>query len=212
MYMFDYLVKVTTVGEASVGKSCLVNRFTTGRFTELYDITIGVDFATKTISTDYKGNKKKVKIQIWDTAGQESFRSITRSYYRNSAVVLLVFDVSNRDSFAKINRWLNEVRNMNTHCNPKVYLVGNKSDIPNREVLKVVAEEYATENGLLYHETSAKTGEGVKELFDKLSIEVVGDIIDGKYEYINHSGVKIREEYSESLKSTIGMNKLRGCC
>ena len=211
---FDYLVKITTVGDQSVGKTCVVNRFVSGKFTDVYDITIGVDFCTKTIPVRYKGVDKSVKIQVWDTAGQEVFRSITRSYYKNSAVVLLVFDVSNRDSFTRIDRWFREVITMNTANNPTVYLVGNKTDVSKREVTKSDAENYAHECGLIYRETSAKNGSGIRELFDELSFKIVSDIHNGKLEVGQVSGVKGRNISNdiESLTDRSTGRKFNQCC
>lgn len=207
---FDYLVKMTTVGEQSVGKTCLVNRFVSSKFTDVYDLTIGVDFSTKTIPVTYKGIKKMVKIQVWDTAGQEAFRSITRSYYKNSAVVLLVFDVSSRDSFIRTNKWLREVIDMNTANNPCVYLVGNKTDVRHREVERSVAEQYAMENSLIYRETSAKTGFGIEELFNEMALNVVKDLHTGIIKAGLGSGVKYREIFDDvSLRDDERINR---CC
>lgn len=121
---FDYIFKFVVIGDSSVGKSCIVLRFIEGVFNPDQENTIGVEFGAKVANV----NGTNVKIQIWDTAGQEAFQSITRSYYRGAAGVLLVFDLTNRDSFKNTERWLQETKN-NASDEMVVCLVGNKSDL-----------------------------------------------------------------------------------
>ena len=126
-----YLLKYIIVGDSSVGKSCFMLRFTDNRFKLDHDITIGVEFGTKVI----KIGKNLIKIQIWDTAGQESFRSIARSYYRGAVGVLMMYDITNKDSFINIFRWLTEIKEMATnHVN--ITLIGNKLDLAEHRVVK----------------------------------------------------------------------------
>ena len=113
-----YLLKYIIVGDSSVGKSCFMLRFTDNRFKLDHDITIGVEFGTKVI----KIGKNLIKIQIWDTAGQESFRSIARSYYRGAVGVLMMYDITNKDSFINIFRWLTEIKEMATNAITKRHL------------------------------------------------------------------------------------------
>jgi Ras-related protein Rab-2A len=156
-YTFKYII----IGESGVGKSCLLLQFTDKRFEPLFDMTIGVEFGARSIQL----NNQEVKLQIWDTAGQESFRSITRSYYRGACGALLVFDVTNRASFQSLQGWLDDAR---ANCNVPitVMLVGNKSDLESkRQVPKEEAQAFAEEKGLSYIETSAKTAANVDEAF-----------------------------------------------
>ena len=156
-YTFKYII----IGESGVGKSCLLLQFTDKRFEPLFDMTIGVEFGARSIQL----NNQEVKLQIWDTAGQESFRSITRSYYRGACGALLVFDVTNRASFQSLQGWLDDAR---ANCNVPitVMLVGNKSDLESkRQVSKEEAQAFAEEKGLSYIETSAKTAANVDEAF-----------------------------------------------
>ncbi|KAF5405293.1 Rab GTPase [Paragonimus heterotremus] len=144
-----------------VGKSCLLLQFTDRRFQPVYDLTIGVEFGARMINLD----KKQIKLQIWDTAGQESFRSITRSYYRGAAGALLVYDVTRRDTYDHLTTWLEDARQ---HASPNmvITLVGNKCDLESRrEVQREEGETFAQEHGLLFVETSAKTGVNVEESF-----------------------------------------------
>ena len=152
----------------SVGKSCLLMQFTDGYFKESHEATIGVDFGSQIIPID----GIPVKIQIWDTAGQEDFRAITRAYYREACAALLVYDVTSRQSFSETQTWLKAVRNNATNSNIVLTLVGNKTDLcgrltgaDRRRVKKSEGEHFADSNGLLYMETSAKTGDNVQEVF-----------------------------------------------
>ena len=112
------------MGDSSVGKSCLLLQFTDKRFKQTHDLTIGVEFGARTLQV----GKQAVKLQIWDTAGQESFRSITRSYYRGSIGALLVYDVTKRTSFENLQKWLEEMRE-NAYSKMTIILIGNKVDL-----------------------------------------------------------------------------------
>merc|ERR1711991_669541 len=159
--LYDYLLKFIIIGPSGAGKSCLLLQFTDKRFLTDHELTIGVEFGTRMIEVD----GKKIKLQLWDTAGQESFRSITRSYYRGAQGALLVFDITKRSSFAHLQSWLEEVRRQGTD-NMSVLVVGNKSDLAaDRQVSREEAEEFAATNGLKYIETSAKTADNVDAAF-----------------------------------------------
>jgi Ras-related protein Rab-2A len=128
----------------------------------VHDLTIGVDFGSKIV--DLEGGEQ-VKLQIWDTAGQESFRSIARSYYRDAAGALLVFDVTRKESFSHCERWLQETRQF-SHPNIVITLVGNKCDLTQKRIVnRSEAESFAAGNGLRYVEASAKSATGVDEAF-----------------------------------------------
>jgi Ras-related protein Rab-2A len=149
------------IGDTGVGKSCLLLQFVDRRFSAVHDLTIGVDFGSRIIDLD----GERVKLQIWDTAGQESFRSIARSYYRDAAGALLVFDVTRRETFKHLEKWLQETRQFASQqiC---ITLVGNKTDLnKKRAITRAEAEEFAREFDLAYIETSAKTADGVDEAF-----------------------------------------------
>jgi small GTP-binding protein len=122
-YIFKYII----IGDTGVGKSCLLMRFIEGKFNTRYEVTVGVEFGAKVVNI----NEDPVKLQIWDTAGQETFKSITRSYYRSAAGALLVYDVTNRESFQNVHKWLDECRE---HGNPlmTIILIGNKVDLEDR--------------------------------------------------------------------------------
>eukprot|EP01098_Paradermamoeba_levis_P005912 TRINITY_DN2460_c0_g3_i2.p1 TRINITY_DN2460_c0_g3~~TRINITY_DN2460_c0_g3_i2.p1 ORF type:complete len:307 (-),score=86.71 TRINITY_DN2460_c0_g3_i2:145-1065(-) len=156
-YMFKYII----IGDSGVGKSCLLLQFTDRRFQPAHDLTIGVEFGARVITIE----GKQIKLQIWDTAGQENFRSITRSYYRGAAGALLVYDISRRDSFNRLASWLQDARQ---HSNPNmtIMLIGNKSDMEEKRAVSIEeGEQFARENGLIFLETSAKTDTNVEEVW-----------------------------------------------
>jgi len=159
----DHLFKLLIIGDAGVGKSSILVRFADNIFTPSYITTIGVDFKIRTIEL----NGQKIKLQIWDTAGQERFRTITATYYRGAHGVLVVFDVTEPQTFLNVKKWLSEISN---HCDdvPRV-LVGNKLDAPNRVVDQKDAETYANQQNIKYFETSAKTNIGVEEMFTEIT-------------------------------------------
>jgi len=158
---YKHLFKYIIIGDTAVGKSCLLQQFTDNRFQPVHDLTIGVEFGSKTIMIE--GNA--VKLQIWDTAGQEKFRSITRSYYRGAAGCLLVYDITRRETFEHLPSWLEDCRKYASQ-NITIILIGNKSDIETKRVVsKSEAEDFARANNLTFLETSAKTAENVDQAF-----------------------------------------------
>merc|ERR1712000_103300 len=171
---YKYLFKYIIVGDTGVGKSCLLLQFTDKRFQPVHDLTIGVEFGARMISLD----GKQIKLQIWDTAGQESFRSITRSYYRGAAGALLVYDITRRETFTHLSSWLDDARQ---HSNKEmtIMLIGNKSDLDHRrQVQYEEGEKFAKENGLVFLETSAKTAEHVEEAFVRTAKTIYQKIQD----------------------------------
>jgi len=165
---YDYLFKLLLIGDSGVGKSCLLLRFADDTYTESYISTIGVDFKIRTVELD----GKTIKLQIWDTAGQERFRTITSSYYRGAHGIIVVYDVTKRETFTNINKWLKESERFACE-NAQKLLVGNKSDMVNdRQVTSTEAEQFAKELNLEYLETSAKNASNVEEAFEKLAITI----------------------------------------
>jgi small GTP-binding protein len=177
---YDYLFKCVVVGDGGCGKTAIVVRFSQGFFQEQYKLTIGVEFAVKTI--DVKGYR--VKTQIWDTGGQERFQYVRPLYYKGSMGALLVFDLTNRESFDHIAKWIEEVRS-NAGKIPMI-IVGNKSDLVNeRKISREEATQFAKSLDLFYVESSAKSGEGIGDVFAVLALLMIGekippDLLTGK--------------------------------
>lgn len=162
---YDYLFKLIIIGDSGIGKSCLLNRFADDIYTDAYISTIGVDFKIRTI--DIGG--RVCKLQIWDTAGQERFRTITSSYYRGAHGIVIVFDITNPETFANCEMWLTEVQRYATEQATKI-LVGTKSDLTDRRKISYAdAQEFATKHGMEYIETSAKHGTNVESAFLNLA-------------------------------------------
>ena len=154
---YDYAFKFILVGDTGVGKTSLISRFISGQFNPDHEFTVGVEFGTKTISIA----EKVVKLQIWDTAGQEEFKAVTRSYYRSSAAALVVFDTTRKETFRSVARWVEDIRN-NGKKDSILVLVGNKIDlIQDRMVGRNEALKLARDFEMLYVETSARSQENV---------------------------------------------------
>ncbi|GAA5953076.1 hypothetical protein JCM8115_002428 [Rhodotorula mucilaginosa] len=181
MASWDFIQKQILLGDAACGKSSLLVRLTDDRFLQHSEPTIGVEFGSRIVEIKEGDDAgKRIKLQIWDTAGQESFRAITRSYYRGAGGALLVFSLTSHQSFTNCRGWLADLRQWGEE-DLLVLLVGNKGDVlstteegtggaERREVEREEAERWAEEEGLAgYVETSAKSGAGVEEAFNTLT-------------------------------------------
>jgi small GTP-binding protein len=164
---YDYMFKLLIVGESGVGKTCMLLRFADNLFEEDFLSTIGVDFKVKEINMD----GKRVKLQIWDSAGQERFRNITSSYYRNCSGIIIVYDVTRRDSFDKVTDWIAEVRRFVPTV--PLIVVGNKCDREDRQVTTEDGEGLAKAQGLIFLETSAKLNTNIEAAFQELSKKLI---------------------------------------
>ena len=160
-------LKCIIIGDSGVGKSSITKRLVENSFSETTQSTVGVEYDFTNITV----NGKSENLYIWDTAGQEKFRSIARAYYRNASCALLVFDMTNKETFNNINTWLSDV---NSLCeNVSIILVGNKSDLASdRAVSTEEAQSFADLNKIPYIETSAKDGTNISEAFIKCASEV----------------------------------------
>jgi small GTP-binding protein len=175
---FDYTLKVVVVGDSGVGKTCFLMRFVRGWFDKETQSTLGVEFLTKIVQTE----RHRVQLQLWDTAGQELFRSVTRGYYRGSAGALIVFDLTARDTFENVERWLKDIRDV-ARADVVTVLIGNKADLPDaRQVGASEAADFAKRNSMQYFETSAKTGNNIAVAVDALVAVIEKNVDNGAYE------------------------------
>ncbi|KAB2073811.1 Ras-related Rab11C [Gossypium arboreum] len=165
---YDYLFKIVLIGDSGVGKSNILSRFTRNEFCLDSKSTIGVEFATRTLQVE----GKTVKAQIWDTAGQERYRAITSAYYRGAVGALLVYDITKRQTFDNVQRWLRELRE-HADSNIVVMMAGNKSDLNHlRAVSEVDGHGLAEKEGLSFLETSALEATNIEKAFQTVLTEI----------------------------------------
>ena len=161
----NYIIKILTLGATQVGKTSIVLRYSEDKFNYNKIATIGIDFKIKIIK---KGNER-IKVSIYDTAGQERFQNIVKHYYKGANGVLLIYDITKRDTFKNLDFWIKDLEDNSDIDNLFIYLIGNKNDMEDkREVSWVEASNYAKEKKLPYKEVSAKTGNNIQKLFDEV--------------------------------------------
>ena len=161
----NYIIKILTLGATQVGKTSIVLRYSEDKFNYNKIATIGIDFKIKIIK---KGNER-IKVSIYDTAGQERFQNIVKHYYKGANGVLLIYDITKRDTFKNLDFWIKDLEDNSDIDNLFIYLIGNKNDMENkREVSWVEASNHAKEKKLPYIEVSAKTGNNIQKLFDEV--------------------------------------------
>ena len=198
VFNYDYLLKYIIIGDSAVGKSNLLLRYIDNKFNENHVLTLGVEFAAKNIQIE----EQIFRMQIWDTAGQENFRSITRSFYKNSACVIIVYDITSRETFTNVKTWIKDC--MQT-CSKNVFmvLVGNKvDDETNRQVSTNEGETFAKEHGMTFFESSAKTGKNVEEIFKTSAKEIAKRLKNGEYDLEeDETGIKRNIDKNIILKA-----------
>ena len=166
---FDYTFKIVMIGDSGVGKSCILLRFADDKFNENFYATIGVDFRFKNVMVD----DKSVKLQIWDTAGQERFKTITSAYYRGADGIIIVYDITDRNSFAHIKDWLDDV-NKYTDDNPLKIIVGNKIDlIKDKQINNNDMKTMTAQTGIEIIECSAKDSIKINELMEIVTKKLI---------------------------------------
>ena len=185
------VAKVVLLGEAGVGKTCLIKQFTENKFDNTELSSLSAQYVSKTI--DYLDTKKAIKFDIWDTVGQERFRSIAKIFYKDARVILFVYDITSKKTFdALINFWYEELRNNLTE-NPIYAVVGNKNDLyMNQQVDTSDAKDLAKNMGGILQLTSAKTNEGIKNLFDNIGKK----LLKPNYKYDENDNIA-RENYNK---------------
>ena len=191
----ELLYKILLLGDSSVGKTCFLMRYSDNTFQEIHMSTIGLDYKLKNVQLD---DGKIVKIQIWDTAGQDRFRSITKNYYKGAHGIILIYDVTSRKTFENVKNWVSQIKE---EVSDKVIiiLVGNKiDDESNRKVSKEEGKKMAKDCGLDFFETSAKSGLNIDSTFNELVKKTVET-----YSKIDGKGDKLNAKKS---------GKKKGCC
>ncbi len=169
----NFEFKVILIGESGVGKSSIMTKFITNEFKSAYQSTLGIEFKVKEMLID---NEIYARLRIWDTCGQERFRAITRQYFQNAQGVLLVFDLTSKDTVKKLNDWLND---LNQHVTEDcvIFVIGNKLDIKTRDIsISEEAKQFANDKKLNYFEVSAKTGSGIANIFEKMTRKIVNNV------------------------------------
>ena len=203
---YDYIFKLILIGNSCVGKSSIIQRYIQKTFNDEYTCTIGVDFFMKTLDI----NDNLIKLQLWDTAGTEKFKSITTGYYRGANAAFVVFDLTSRISFDSVSEWIQNYYNYsNPNSEKNVVLIGNKSDLKeNREISDEEINKFAINNNIKYFETSAKNGNNIEECFYYIAEKLMKDMKE-KGEDNNDNNNIIKNDNLKNKKDIIGEKK---CC
>ena len=197
---YDFIFKVLLIGNSDVGKSSLILRYVDQIWNDVFVPTIGVDFKVKSLQID----NKRVKMQIWDTAGQERFRNVISSYFKGAHGILLIYDITARDSFKELENWLGEVERNATPQVLKI-LIGNKCDLDEQRQITVdEGEAFAARNGMKFIETSAKNNTNVNEAFEALAKIMV--------ESSNKKNVIKVEKKTIKVNKGADLNAKKKCC
>lgn len=219
--------KVVILGETATGKSCMIARFVSDKFVENFVPTMGGCFSTKDVKIDELN--KTIRFEIWDTAGQEKYRTINKIYYQDAAAAILVYDITRKDTFEEVkNYWFNEVK---YNSNPKIViaLAGNKSDLYEYEDIKLKkAQKFADENDLIFKSTSSLNGNGISDLFKNIAIKIFDkdhyEELVGSKKKRKKEGIQIKKkDFVEEKKvqnnsdstgtsSSNNNKKKKGCC
>ncbi|CAG9327896.1 unnamed protein product [Blepharisma stoltei] len=199
---YDHLFKILIIGDSSVGKTSVLLRFVDDMYSPEFQTTIGVDFKIANLNV----NGKVIKLQLWDTAGQDRFRNIVASYYRGAQGIMLMYDITNPTSFQNITRWHEEAQGYLQSSVPKL-LIGNKSDLSHqRQVKQDEAQQLAERLGMDYIETSAKSSQNVKQAFENMSKKILSTVSATRPTSTSYAPTSTRVTSGTSIAKT------GGCC
>ncbi|CAG0882329.1 unnamed protein product [Cyprideis torosa] len=203
---FDYMFKLLIIGNSSVGKTSFLFRYADDSFTSAFVSTVGIDFKVKTVFR----NDKRVKLQIWDTAGQERYRTITTAYYRGAMGFILMYDITNEESFNSVQDWVTQIKTYSWD-NAQVILVGNKCELEDERVVsRERGAQLAAQLGVEFYETSAKENINVKAVFERL-VDIICDkmseSLDSDPNMMNQGGIK-----GTKLADSGGQKQGGQCC
>jgi small GTP-binding protein len=201
---YDKTCQILLIGDSSVGKTSLIQRYANGIFKEEFLATVGLDYYTKQEMI----NNLNVLVKLWDTAGQERFKALTPNYFRNAEGVVLAYDVTNSESFENLKFWINSIKSNLGEKNIfiPIIIIGNKIDMEDmRDITKEDASKFAKENNYKYFETSAKTGEGVDEAIRDLVNQVLANSDKNEAAKGERKSVKIEDNKENNQKK-------KGCC
>ena len=204
----NHLLKIMLIGNSGVGKTCILSRFSSDSYNQSYISTVGIDFRIKTIEV----NGKVIKLQIWDTAGQERFQSITSSYYRGAMGFLLVYDITDSQSFDCIGKWLRKIEE-NANEEAVIIILGNKCDLENeREIGMRQAQEIADRYRIPFMETSTKSNINIERAFN----EITRMILDNKFKKMNPNPYMPTKDYVPHVQKRLWdrnqNNRRDRCC
>jgi small GTP-binding protein len=197
---YDEKIKLMIIGETRTGKTSLISRYCKGDYSESpYLSTIGIDFQIKNLEI----NSKKIRLQIWDTAGQERFRNIAKNYYQSSDGFIVVYDITNNESFQTLDYWVEEIKS-NSQELSRMILVGNKCDLEEgRQVKKEEGKDYAKKKELKFYEVSAKDGTNVNKAFDDLIKDILSTYSPSELS---------KKRASKMLSVPMPQQKKKSCC
>ena len=206
---YDISFKIIVIGDSGVGKSCLTTQAVRNNFEEFYQATVGFEFLT----FNMRINNNVVKLQIWDTCGQEVYKSLISNFYRNSSLALILYAINNKESFQHAETWLNDLKNQ-SNPNVRVFLVGNKSDLENERVIsKEDGENFKKEKNLdKFIETSAKTGENARCVLLEAAKVLYKDYLKAKENLANGVDVEDNQRGDKLERKQPGAKGKMGCC
>ena len=206
---YDISFKIIVIGDSGVGKSCLTTQAVRNNFEEFYQATVGFEFLTFNLRI----NNNVVKLQIWDTCGQEVYKSLISNFYRNSSLALIIYAINNKDSFQHAENWLNDLKNQ-SNPNVRVFLVGNKSDLENQRVItKEEGERFKEEKKLdRFIETSAKTGENARSALLEAAKLLYKDYLKAKEKLTNSGNNNNDDQKGDKLERKKPKQPTKKCC